>query len=94
MSADLIQKAVSDHFHLKLADMRSRRRTKAVVQPRQIAMFLCRDMTKMSLPEIARNFGGKDHTTVLHACRQVEARSSNDAVLARDIETLRRLILA
>lgn len=94
LSADLIQKAVSDHFHLKLVDMRSRRRTKAVVQPRQVAMFLCREMTKMSLPEIARNFGGKDHTTVLHACRQVEARSSNDAALARDIETLRRLILA
>ncbi|OGW60792.1 MAG: hypothetical protein A2V83_03430 [Nitrospirae bacterium RBG_16_64_22] len=94
LTVDLIQKAVSDHFHTKLIDMRSRRRTKAVVQPRQVAMFLCRDLTKMSLPEIARQFGGKDHTTVLHACRQVEARSSSDVALARDIETLRRLILA
>ncbi|MEO1747668.1 MAG: helix-turn-helix domain-containing protein, partial [Pseudomonadota bacterium] len=73
-------------------EMLSNRRTRTVVRPRQIAMYLAKIMTLRSLPEIGRRFGGRDHTTILHAVRKVEELKGGDAKLAKEIELLRRLI--
>ena len=78
VTADEIQKMVADHFQVKIADLRSKRRTKTLVLPRHIAMYLCREITKTSFPEIGRLFGGKDHSTVIHACKMVEKMSEAD----------------
>jgi chromosomal replication initiator protein len=85
-----IQKAVATHFHVSKADMLSARRTANVVWPRQIAIYLSKTMTPRSLPEIGRRFGGRDHTTVLHAVRKIDACLIKDAALSREIEALRR----
>lgn len=75
---DLIQKKVSQYFDIALQDMKAKKRTKQVVYPRQIAMYLSRDLTDLSLPEIGRFFGGRDHTTVLHACVKIENELKTD----------------
>ena len=80
-----IKKTVCDYYHLKEYDMISRKRNKSVVVPRQIAMYLCRELTDCSLPEIGKNFGGRDHTTILHAYEVVKIRKEKDPNLARDI---------
>jgi chromosomal replication initiator protein len=72
VSIDLIQKRVSEYFDIKLSDMRAKKRSKAVAYPRQIAMYLARQLTDYSLPEIGDQFGGRDHTTVMHACGKIE----------------------
>ena len=87
-----IQKTVAQHYNVPRSELLSNRRTRSVVRPRQIAMFLSKTMTPRSLPEIGRRFGGKDHTTVLHAVRKVEAMIKDDPKLAKEIELLRRLI--
>ena len=92
ITLDAVQDAVAAKFHMKVADMKSRRRTKALVYPRQIAMYLCRDITQHSYPEIARHFGGKDHTTIMHACRQIEKARQSDPSLQRMLEELKRQI--
>jgi len=71
VSVELIQKKVADYFNIKLSDLKSKKRSRAIVYPRQMAMFLARDLTDYSLPEIGGFFGGKDHTTVLHACDKI-----------------------
>jgi chromosomal replication initiator protein len=73
-------------------ELLSNRRTRTIVKPRQIAMYLAKVMTPRSLPEIGRRFGGRDHTTVLHAVRKIEDLSGTDNTLAQEIELLRRLI--
>lgn len=73
-----IQKVVAEYFDLKVSDLRSKRRTVSVVRPRQIAMYLVRELTQHSLPEIGEYFGGKDHTTVLHACNKIAAEREKD----------------
>jgi hypothetical protein len=83
-----IQTAVCKHYGVKLADMLSARRTAIVVRPRQVAMYLCKELTPHSLPQLGRRFGGRDHTTVLHAVRKVPAVSRVDAELAQDIAIL------
>lgn len=88
VSVDEIQKAVADRFHLKPAELKSKRRTKALVLPRQITMYLCREITKMSYPEIGRHFGGKDHTTVMHACRQIEKQTETDGSMKHMVESM------
>ncbi|MFP4361989.1 MAG: chromosomal replication initiator protein DnaA, partial [Alphaproteobacteria bacterium] len=85
-----IQKAVVAHYSLKLADMQSKRRSRVVARPRQVAMYLAKQLTPRSLPEIGRRFGGRDHTTVMHAVKKVEELLGEDDGLARDVETLRR----
>jgi len=77
---DNIQKVVAEHYRIKISDMSSKRRTRTVARPRQIAMALAKELTQHSLPEIGEAFGGRDHTTVLHACRKVEElrRENND----------------
>ncbi|MCI5078023.1 chromosomal replication initiator protein DnaA [Oricola sp.] len=87
-----IQRAVSRHYNVSRTDMLSNRRTRQIVKPRQIAMYLAKMMTPRSLPEIGRRFGGRDHTTVLHAVRKVEAMIADDTKLAKELELLKRLI--
>jgi chromosomal replication initiator protein len=82
----------SAQFNIRLADMHSARRARAVARPRQVAMYLCKQLTPRSLPEIGRKFGGRDHTTVMHAVRKVEELSASDRALAEDIELLRRML--
>ena len=87
-----IQKKVAEHYGLRMADMLSARRARAVARPRQVAMYLAKQLTPRSLPEIGRKFGGRDHTTVMHAIRRIEELRAIDAVLNEDIEQLRRLL--
>jgi chromosomal replication initiator protein len=87
-----IQEAVSSRFHIKISDLKSKRRTKTLVYPRQIAMFLCRDLTDSSFPEIGRDFGGKDHTTIIHACKQMQKFQETDATLRATLESLKEEI--
>ena len=87
-----IQRIVAKHFNVSKADLLSSRRTRSVVRPRQIAMYLAKTMTPRSLPEIGRHFGGRDHTTVLHAVRKIEQMIAGDPSLAEEIELLKRLI--
>ena len=88
-----IQKIVARQFNVSKNDLLSNRRTRVIVRPRQIAMYLAKVMTPRSLPEIGRRFGGRDHTTVLHAVRKIESMTSDDQTLAHEIELLKRLIL-
>ena len=87
-----IQKLVATHFNVSRADILSSRRTANVVRPRQIAMYLAKMMTLRSLPEIGRRFGGRDHTTVLHAVRKIEQMASNDVALSQELDLLKRLL--
>jgi chromosomal replication initiator protein len=90
ITVDDIQKAAAEHFGLKQADLGSERRTRSVARPRQAAMWLAKQLTTRSLPDIGRRFGGRDHTTVLHAVRRIEELRAGDPQLARDLETLIR----
>jgi chromosomal replication initiator protein len=93
VSMDDIQETVGARFHVKIADLKSRRRSKTLVHPRQIAMYLCRELTDSSYPEIGRQFGGKDHTTIIHACKQVIKAKDNDSVFSATLESLKEQIL-
>ncbi len=88
-----IQEAVCAQFHVKMTELKSRRRSKTLVHPRQIAMYLCRELTDASYPEIGRHFGGKDHTTIIHACRQVAKAKETDQTLHATLESLKEQIL-
>ncbi len=90
ITIDDIQKAVSEHYGMKQADLISERRQRSVARPRQAAMWLAKQLTTRSLPDIGRRFGGRDHTTVLHAVRRIEELKVGDAQLTRDLETLTR----
>ena len=85
-----IQKAVVSHYNLKLGDMQSKRRARVVARPRQVAMYLAKQLTPRSLPEIGRRFGNRDHTTVMHAVKKVDELMRDDESIARDVEALRR----
>ena len=87
-----IQKRVAEHFNIRLADMHSARRARAVARPRQVAMYLAKQLTSRSLPEIGRKFGGRDHTTVMHAVKKVEELRKADASFGEDVELLRRML--
>lgn len=90
VTVDDIQKAAAEHFGLKQADLISERRNRAIARPRQAAMWLAKQLTTRSLPDIGRRFGGRDHTTVLHAVRRIDELRAGDAQLARDLEALTR----
>ena len=92
MTIEEIQKRVAEHFNIKVSDMPSARRARGVARPRQVAMYLAKQLTPRSLPEIGRKFGGRDHTTVMHAVRQVEELRAADASFAEDVELLRRML--
>lgn len=87
-----IQRVVSSHYQLSKQDLLSARRNRAIVLPRQVAMYLAKSMTPRSLPEIGRRFGNRDHTTVLHAVRKIEKLLASDTSLARDVENLKRRV--
>lgn len=84
-----IQETVALRFHVKVSDLKSKRRTKTLVHPRQVAMYLCRELTDASFPEIGREFGGKDHTTIIHACKQIQKSQESDSVLRNTLESLK-----
>jgi chromosomal replication initiator protein len=85
-----IQKKVSEHFNVRVADMHSARRARAVARPRQVAMYLSKQLTARSLPEIGRKFGGRDHTTVMHAVKKVEELKATDSTFGEDRRDSRR----
>ena len=87
-----IQKRVAEHYNIRLTDMSSARRARAVARPRQVAMYLAKQLTSRSLPEIGRKFGNRDHTTVMHACSRVAELMQRDAAFAEDVELLRRML--
>ena len=87
-----IQKRVAEHYHIRMSDMSSARRARAVARPRQVAMYLAKQLTTRSLPEIGRKFGNRDHTTVMHAVSRVSELMSLDAAFAEDVELLRRML--
>jgi len=92
VSIEDIKRKVCDHYNLRLSDLTSARRARAVARPRQVAMYLSKSLTAKSLPEIGRGFGGRDHTTVIHAVRKIEELRASDSQLAEDIELLRRML--
>ncbi len=87
-----IQKRVAEHWNIRLTDMSSARRARAVARPRQVAMYLAKQLTSRSLPEIGRKFGNRDHTTVMHAVSRVTEIMGVDAAFAEDVELLRRML--
>ena len=89
IAMDDIEEAVAARFHVKISEMKSRRRSKTLVYPRQIAMYLCRELTDASFPEIGRQFGGKDHTTIIHACKQIAKAKEADSTLGATLESLK-----
>ena len=92
ITIDEIQRKVAEHYNIRLSDMHSARRARQVARPRQVAMYLAKQLTARSLPEIGRKFGGRDHTTVMHAVRKIEELSNDDASFAQDVEVLRRAL--
>jgi len=92
VTAPRIQQTVAAHFGLKMSELRSKQRQRALVFPRQVAMYLCRELTDASLPEIGRYFGGRDHTTVLHACAKIAHMEETDESVARLLWQLRRTL--
>jgi chromosomal replication initiator protein len=87
-----IQKLVASHYSVTRADILSSRRTAVVVKPRQVAMYLSKALTLRSLPEIGRRFGGRDHTTVLHAVRKIDTLCGADTSLREELELLKRML--
>jgi chromosomal replication initiator protein len=87
-----IQKRVAEHYNIRSSDKHSAQRVRAVGRPRQVAMYLSKQLTARSLPEIGRKFGGRGHTTVMHAVKKVEELRSIDASFAEDIDLLRRML--
>ena len=93
VSIENIQKTVADYFKIKVSDMYSKKRFRSVARPRQVAMALAKELTQQSLPEIGEAFGGRDHTTVLHACRKTQELLENDQEFARDYAQLQQILL-
>ena len=92
ISIESIQKIVADFYKIKVADMYSTKRPKKIAEPRQIAMYLTKELTQKSLPEIGAHFGGRDHTTVLHACRKIAERKGNDTQLQHELHVLEQIL--
>jgi chromosomal replication initiator protein len=92
ISIDEIQKRVAEHYHMRLTDMTSARRARSVARPRQVAMYLAKQLTSRSLPEIGRMFGNRDHTTVIHAVARVTELMQREQDFADDVELLRRML--
>lgn len=92
ITIDEIQRKVAEHFNIRLSDMHSSRRARNVARPRQVAMYLAKQLTSRSLPEIGRKFGGRDHTTVMHAVRKIEELIESDPQIAQDVDITRRAL--
>lgn len=85
-----IQKLVANHYHIRLEDFKAKTRTKTIAFPRQIAMYLTRDLTSLSLPQIGDEFGGRDHTTVMHACEKIKELQKEDKIFFQQMETFKK----
>ncbi len=94
VTVEEIQRRVSEHYSIRLSDMIGPKRVRAIARPRQVAMYLSKQMTSRSLPEIGRRFGGRDHTTVMHGVRRIEELKASDSQIADDLELLGRLLEA
>lgn len=94
VTIDEIIRKVADHYNLRMSDLLSARRARQVARPRQVAMYLAKTLTSRSLPDIGRRFGGRDHTTVIHAVRKIEELRLSDSQIAEDVELLRRMLEA
>jgi chromosomal replication initiator protein len=92
VTIDEIQRRVAEHYNLRVTDMSSARRARAVARPRQVAMYLAKQLTSRSLPEIGKKFGNRDHTTVMHACSRITELIEKDGGFAEDVELLRRML--
>jgi len=92
VTVEEIQRKVAEHYNIRLSDMIGPKRLRMIARPRQIAMYLAKQMTTRSLPEIGRRFGGRDHTTIMHGVRRVEELRANDPQLSEDLDLLRRLL--
>ncbi|MAV88349.1 MAG: chromosomal replication initiator protein DnaA [Rhodospirillaceae bacterium] len=92
VTIDEIQKSVAEHFNIRISDMHSARRARSVARPRQVAMYLSKQLTSRSLPEIGRKFGGRDHTTVMHAVKKVDELCDHDNSFAEDVDLLKRML--
>ena len=94
VTVEEIIRKVADHYNVRMADLLGPRRSRAISRPRQVAMFLSKNLTSKSLPEIGRRFGGRDHTTVIHAVRKIEELKSIDSQISDEVELLRRMLEA
>ncbi|MBK6336823.1 MAG: chromosomal replication initiator protein DnaA [Betaproteobacteria bacterium] len=92
VSVENIQKTVADYYKIRISDMHSKKRSRAIARPRQVAMALAKELTQLSLPEIGSNFGGRDHTTVLHACRQIAKLRETVPELNHDVNFLLQVL--
>lgn len=92
VSIDNIQRVVAEYYKIKVSDLHSKRRSRSVARPRQVAMYLSKDLTNHSLPEIGDSFGGRDHTTVLHACRKIKDLIESDSDIREDVKNLLRTL--
>ena len=92
ISVENIQKTVADYYKIKVSEMYSKKRTRNVARPRQVAMALAKELTQLSLPDIGDAFGGRDHTTVLHACRKITALKATSGDLTRDLSSLVKIL--
>ena len=90
VSVEEIQRKVAEHYNIRLSDLVGPKRVRTLARPRQIAMYLAKQMTSRSLPEIGRRFGGRDHTTIMHGVRKIEEMLGSDDQIARDVEALTR----
>ena len=90
ITVEEIQKSVANHYNIKNSEMHSDRKSRNIARPRQIAMYLAKDMTSYSLPEIGRKFGGRDHTTVMHAIKTINNLSKEDSSIQEDIDIITR----
>ena len=94
ISIDEIQRRVAEHYNIRLSDMIGPKRVRNFARPRQVAMYLCKQLTSRSLPEIGRRFGGRDHTTVMHGVKRIEELRQQDGQIDEDVELLRRALEA
>ena len=92
ISLENIQKTVADYYKIRVSDIRSKKRTRNITRPRQIAMALAKELTNHSLPEIGDAFGGRDHTTVIHACKKVKELTNDIPQLNQDYENLLKIL--
>jgi chromosomal replication initiator protein len=92
VSIENIQKTVADYYKIKVAEMYSKKRTRIIARPRQVAMALAKELTPMSLPDIGESFGGRDHTTVLHACKRIKELRESDGDISKDFTILLQVL--
>lgn len=92
VTIDEIQRKVAEHYHIKISDMHSAKRTRTIARPRQVAMYLSKVLTEASLPEIGRKFGGRDHATVMHAVKKVKELMQDERAFGEDVDLLQKML--